>query len=112
MKAEEFRNSSSGKLVWTPREYWAFVPNPLPPRIQWAPELVESLSRADRALGELSGLSRSLLDPYLIVLPFVRREAVLSSRIEGTRASLSDLYAYEAIQSDTLDAPTDVRGGI
>jgi Fic family protein len=42
-------------------------------------------------------------------MPFVRREAVLSSRIEGTQASLSDLYAYEAVQLALFDAPPDVR---
>jgi Fic family protein len=56
------------------------------------------LSEADRALGELVGLGRTLPNPHLLIRPFVRREAVLSSRIEGTRASLSDLYAYEAAQ--------------
>ena len=109
MKPEKFRDSPSGKLVWTPGEYWAFAPNPLPPKIKWTSDLVESLSEADRALGELAGLSRSLLNPYLVILPFVRREAVLSSRIEGTRASLSDLYAYEAVQLEFFDPPADVR---
>ena len=109
MKPEKFRDSPSGKLVRTPGEYWAFTPNPLPPKIEWTLDLVESLSEADRALGELAGLSRSLLNPYLMILPFVRREAVLSSRIEGTRASLSDLYAYEAVQLEFFDPPADVR---
>jgi Fic family protein len=58
--------------------------------------MVSLLSRADRALGELSGIGRALPNPHLLILPFARREAVLSSRIEGTQASLSDLYAFEA----------------
>ena len=58
--------------------------------------MVSQLSRADRALGELSGIGRALPNPHLLILPFARREAVLSSRIEGTQASLSDLYAFEA----------------
>jgi len=52
-------------------------------------------------LGELSGVGRALPNPHLLILPFARREAVLSSRIEGTQASLSDLYAYEASKPDT-----------
>jgi len=58
--------------------------------------MVSQLSRTDRALGELSGIGRALPNPHLLILPFARREAVLSSRIEGTQASLSDLYAFEA----------------
>jgi len=109
MKPEEFRDSPSGRLIRASGGYWAFIPNPLPPRIKWIPDLIASLSQADRALGELAGLSRSLPNPYLMILPFIRREAVLSSRIEGTRASLSDLYAYEAVQLSFLDFPSDVR---
>lgn len=68
-----------------------------------------AMSEADRILGELSGLGRSLPSPHLLIMPFVRREAVLSSRIEGTRASLSDLYTYEAIQLSLFEPPSDVR---
>jgi len=58
--------------------------------------MASQLSRADRALGELAGIGRALPNPHLLILPFARREAVLSSRIEGTQASLSDLFAFEA----------------
>ncbi len=74
---------------------WAFVPDPLPPKLAYGPQLVQALSEADRALGELAGLGRTLPNPYLLTRPFLRREAVLSSRIEGTQASLVDLYAFE-----------------
>ena len=67
---------------------WAFVPVPLPPKLAYGPPLVAALSEADRALGELAGLGRTIPNPYLLTRPFLRREAVLSSRIEGTRASL------------------------
>jgi Fic family protein len=69
---------------------------------------VAALSDADRALGELSGLGRSVPNPHLLIIPFVRREAVLSSRIEGTQASLSDLYAYEAVQLSLFEQEPDV----
>jgi Fic family protein len=75
--------------------YQAFVPHPLPPVLQLAPDLVRMLSDADRALGELAGLGRTVANPKLLIRPFIHREAVLSSRIEGTQAKLADLYAYE-----------------
>ena len=106
MDLDAFRHSPAGRLVRTPTDYWAFVPNSLPPEITWTSELIAALSQADRALGELAGLGRSLPNPHLLILPFVRREAVLSSRIEGTQASLSDLYVYEAIQLPLFEVPT------
>ncbi len=74
----------------------AFVPAPLAPDLRWMPGMITLLSAADRALGQLSGLGRSLLNPHLLIGLFARREAVLSSRIEGTQASLSDLVLFEA----------------
>jgi Fic family protein len=85
------------------------MPNPLPPELPWTVELVTSLSEADRAIGQLAGLGRSLPNPHLLIRPFVRREAVLSSRIEGTRASLSDLYTFEAVQLALFEPTSDVR---
>jgi Fic family protein len=96
MDAKQFSTRAPGRIIRTARDYRAFIPNPLPPKITWTPALVSVLSRADRALGELAGIGRALPNPHLLILPFARREAVLSSRIEGTQASLSDLYVYEA----------------
>jgi len=101
MDIEKFAKSPSGRLVKVGQgdaAYWAFVPNPLPPPLSWTPDLVGRLSAADRALGELAGLGRSVPNPHLLIGPFVRREAVLSSRIEGTQSDLPHLYAYEAGQ--------------
>ncbi len=114
MDPRVFGSSPSGRMVRAPSGYWAFVPHPLPPVLTWTPKLVSALSEADRALGELAGLGRSLLNPHLLIAPFVRREAVLSSRIEGTQASLADLYAYEAVQRTAVqltmfEPPPDVR---
>jgi len=78
--------------------YWAFLPHPLPPLLAFDTQLARVLSEADRALGELAGLGCALPNPHLLIGPLVRREAVLSSRIEGTQADLADLYAYEAGQ--------------
>lgn len=99
----------NGRIVRTSSGLVAFVPNPLPPALSWTPNFANSLSEADRALGALAGLSNALLNPALLVRPFVRREAVLSSRIEGTQASLSDLYAFEAQQLPLIPPPPDVR---
>ncbi len=101
MKLEDFQNSSAGRVikVWQAQPpYWAFTPNPLPPDLPFDIELINALSKADRALGELAGLGRTMPNPELLIRPFIRREAVLSSRIEGTQAGLAELYAYEAQQ--------------
>ena len=79
-----------GKTVRLPAGYTAFVPAPLPPAFEWNRELVNALSAADRAIGRLAGESRRLPNPHLLIRPFIRREAVLSSRIEGTQSTLTD----------------------
>jgi Fic family protein len=96
MNKKDFSSDAPGKLVSVGEGRWAFVPAALPPKLYYGPPLVAALSEADRALGELAGLGRTLPNPYLLARPFLRREAVLSSRIEGTRASLVDLFAFEA----------------
>lgn len=96
MRKENFARNSPGHLVSLDSEGPAFVPNPLPPRINWEGKLLVILSEAERSIGELNGVGRRLPNPYLFTRPFVSREAVLSSRIEGIQASLADLYALEA----------------
>lgn len=101
MNRHEFENSSAGKVIQVGQgetAYWAFVPNPLPPDLAADWDLTRLLSDADRAVSELAGLGRLLPNPDLFVSPFLRREAVLSSRIEGTQSDLTDLYLYEAGQ--------------
>jgi Fic family protein len=101
-----FQNSPSGRLIRASGEYWAFVPHPLPPKLEWDNSLVSLISRADLALGTLSGLGETLPNPHLLIYPFIRREAVLSSRIEGTQSSLSDLLLFEATK---VEKQRDVR---
>src|SRR3972149_10796373 len=91
--------SPTGRLVKVPQGYWAFVPAPLPRSLDLDGSLVALLSDADRALGMLAGIGATLPNPYLLISPFLSREAVLSSRIEGTQASLSDLFLFEAAQA-------------
>lgn len=111
MDPKAFTSERAGRPVKVPGPagYWAFMPRALPPDLAWTPKLVGTLSRATHALGELSGLGRSLPNPHLLIRPFMHQEAVLSSRIEGTRASLSDLYAYEAGSPTLSEALDDVR---
>ena len=104
MQPDLFRDSPSGRAVRTPAGFWAFVPNPLPPPFPWTPALVAALSEADRALGELAGLGRALPNPHLLIRPFVRREAVLSSRIEGTQASLTQMAELGLLREITGQA--------
>jgi len=92
MDPSEFQAPGAGKVVSSPEGYAAFVPAPLPPRISYTKSLVLALSRADAALGELSGVGGELPDPDLLDASFKRQEALCSSRIEGAEVSLSDLY--------------------
>lgn len=108
MDPSDFTAESWGRLVQATQGYLAFVPHPLPPRIDLTWGLVRRLSEADRALSELAGVARNFPNPHLLINPFVRREAVLSSRIEGTMASLSDLFLFEAAEVREPNPP-DVR---
>ena len=85
-----------GNLVTSTGGYRAFVPADLPPTITWNESLAVSLSTADRSIGRLAGEGRHLSNPHLLIRPFIRKEAVLSSRIEGTQANLRELLAAEA----------------
>lgn len=90
-------------------QYRAFVPDPLPPHVEFDMELVLALSEADRRLGELAGVGRSIPNPQLLIRPFMNREAVLSSRIEGTQAGLEELYEFEAASAAARSKmPSDV----
>ncbi|MFD6101408.1 Fic family protein [Nocardia salmonicida] len=106
MLVEDFSRAQQVNLVRAENGYRAFSPPPLPPIVQMSPKLVRRLSSADRAVGELAGLGRGLPSPELFGRALVRREAVLSSRIEGTVASLSDVAMYE------VERPAHPRGDV
>jgi Fic family protein len=99
----------AGRYIQQPAGYRAFIPAPLPPDppVAMDAELQQRLSAADRALGRLDGSIHTLPDPDLFVLMYVRKEAVLSSQIEGTQSSLTDVLKAEAEIFDP-DAPRDV----
>jgi Fic family protein len=92
----ESKRRPHGRRIRCAGGYQAYLPAPLPPRLAWSAGLVAALSQADRAIGRLAGEGRRLPNPHLLIRPFVRREAVLSSRIEGTQATLGELLAAEA----------------
>jgi Fic family protein len=97
----------SGKRV-SQGTYSAFVPAPLPPELDWTPRLIGALSDADRLVGRLAGEGGRLPNPHVLIRPFLQREAVLSSKIEGTQATLGELLAAEA--GATVDrSPEDLR---
>lgn len=91
-------SARAGRYLAQPSGYRAFSPAPLPPLppVKLEGELQALLSKADRALGRLDGSIQTLPNPDLFVFMYVRKEAVLSSQIEGTQSSLQDLLAAEA----------------
>ena len=98
----------SGAYVKQPTGYRAFIPAPLPPKpaVRIEGELQNLLSRADMALARLDGVAQILPNVDLFIAMYVKKEALLSSQIEGTQASLDDLFAYES--GDKLENLNDV----
>jgi len=105
----DFRAPEAGRVIRARGGYHAFIPAPLPPKLTYDDDLVLALSQADAALSELSGLGRHLPNPHLLIAPYVRREAVLSSRIEGTTTSLGELLREEVAAGSARRDPDDVR---
>jgi Fic family protein len=100
----------AGRYVRQPSGYRAFIPAPLPPKpaVRIAGELQGLVADANLALGRLDGSIQTLPNPDLFVFMYVRKEAVLSSQIEGTQGSLQDLLAAEAKILAPGEAPADV----
>jgi len=100
----------AGAYTPQPGGHKAFLPSPLPPNppLQIDDELQALLSQADRCLGRLDGSIRTLPNPDLFVFMYVRKEAVLSSQIEGTQSSLNDVLEAEA-EILAPDRPRDVN---
>lgn len=112
MRRTDFQAPLHGELVGTPQGVLAFVPAPPPLEINFEPGLVRLLSRADAAIAELSGMGRQIANPHLLIAPYMRQEAVLSSRIEGTQASLSDLFEEELRPADDSQPSTADAGEV
>lgn len=99
MKSSAYRSERFGTLERRPTGAWPhpyFLPRSLPRELELTPETVAAVSRADLALGRLSGLALLIDDPELLLGPSMMQEALSSSRIEGTQASLSDVLSAES----------------
>ena len=102
--------TQAGRFAKQPQGYEAFVPEPLPPdpAVEIDGEMLAVLSAADQALGRLDGVIQTVPNPDLFVAMYVRREAVLSSQIEGTQSTLDDLLAAD-LEPAAAGLPDDVE---
>ena len=108
MRMRQLADSECGNLVPIDEGLRAFVPDPLPRELNLTPPLAALLDRASRAVARLDGVGETVPNPHLFIQPLIRREAQLSSRIEGTRASLSDVFSYEAGSRSSADDVQEV----
>ena len=109
MDAQRYVDKRFGEVrpVPGPHGYDQYVPGPVPRALDLDQTTVRSLSAADRALGRLAGAGRLLPNPHLLVQPYLAAEALASSQIEGTQASLSEVL--EAAADDAVPSSVDVR---
>src|SRR4029078_10796737 len=103
MHPEEFMATAPGRLVVAPEGHLAYVPDPLPPALVFGRSTINLMAEAERGLGELKGVGRRLPNPHLLINPFLRGQAVLSRRMEGTTAGLEQLLLFETAPSDAAD---------
>ena len=96
MDPDKFAVTAYGRPARGPHGYCVYLPNTIPRIFELSSTTVSWLSRADRALGRLAGSGRLLPNPQLLINSYTRREAVASTRIEGTNATLEDLFDAEA----------------
>ena len=106
MEPDKFVSNVFGQVIKEPGNKWAFwhfVPTSIPRDLDLDRETVRRMSRADNSLGRLAGAGRLVKNPDVLVGPYLTREALASSRIEGTQASLSDVLQAQAVD----DSPAD-----
>jgi Fic family protein len=111
MNPKDFASSNTGQCIKTTGGYWAFLPALLPPVLNIDMAMVSALSRADSALGTVAGLTLGGAVPRMQALlqAFSRREAVLSSRIEGTQTQLAELFLFDVRPSPPEDDVQEVQ---
>ena len=108
MRREDFTRDMPGEFVKNLNGEWTFLPHPLPPSLEPQGQIIALLVEANRAVSELKGIGRKVLNPALLINPFLNREAVLSSRIEGTYSDVQQLALFEASPT-TQERDDDVR---
>ncbi|MPZ52860.1 MAG: Fic family protein [Acidimicrobiia bacterium] len=109
MQPDAFTSDERGSVRRTLEGYWAFFPNPVPRRLDLSPDTVGLLDEATGAVHRLGGVGRLLPNPHLLMGPHLRLEAVLSSRIEGTKTNVSQLLRFEAGQVPGGEESDDAR---
>jgi len=100
MNPGDFTERSPGRLTSIGTGLSAFVPGPMPTSMLLTPTTVRLLARASRSLGELSGLGAMLPNANLLIRPHLRREAILSSRIEEKFATVQQLATFEVVAAE------------
>lgn len=105
MDEKLFTRDAWGHVVSAAEGYPAFVPRSAPRELTLSDGALAALDEASNRLGVLQGMGRQLRNPHLLIAPYLRREAVLSSRIEGTQTTMSDVYAAELEQMELVGAP-------
>ncbi|WP_087003927.1 Fic family protein [Gulosibacter sp. 10] len=112
MDGSRFSDTRFGSATIEPGNKWAFtyyLPKPIPRSLELPPDTVRLLSEADASLGHLQGLGTIITEPSLLIGPYLRREALASSRIEGTQASLSEIFQSEIDESASNDDTAEVH---
>ena len=109
MRPEAFTSTERGVARRTVDGYIAFYPEPVPRRVQLPSDVMVLLDEATGAVHRLGGVGRLIPNPHLLIGPHLRLEAVLSSRIEGTKTDVSQLLRYEAGQTPPPDEADDAR---
>jgi Fic family protein len=115
MRPDAFTSTERGRVRKAPEGYWAFYPAEVPRRLQLSDEVIKLLDEATGAVHRLGGVGRLIPNPHLLIGPHLRLEAVLSSRIEGTKTDVSELLRFEAGQvppGEAADDATEVRNYI
>jgi Fic family protein len=108
MKTTDFSKNAPGKVIKTLEGYYAYIPDLLPPQLEWSNRLLGSLASAERSIARLDEVGKAFPVPHIVVRPFIRKEAVLSSQIEGTRTTFQELLTYE-VQQLSLFGDVDDR---
>ena len=113
MDVERFRNSPIGRVVpiradqrGREIEHFAYVPDPLPAGLDLRPETYRALEHAAMQLGILQGVASCFDSPYILTRPSIRREAISTSALEGTYATLQDVYAADLADEVPEDLAT------
>jgi Fic family protein len=109
MRPDAFTSQERGVVRKDPTGFYAFHPKPLPRRLDLPQEIVTLLDEATGAVHRLGGVGRLIPNPHLLIGPHLRLEAVLSSRIEGTKTDVGQLLRFEAGEAPSADEADDVR---